>query len=77
MSTGPVKGMLEPRNDCARATLFRVERTASGSTGEFGLRPVNSSRCIGIADNDTAKGAEATEERCTGAADQRFLIRAD
>jgi hypothetical protein len=77
MSTGPVKGMLEPRNDCARATLFRLEPTAADSTGEFGLRPANSSRCIGIADNDTAKGAEATEERCTGAADQQFLIRAD
>lgn len=76
MSTGPVKGMLEPRNDCAPATLFRVQPAAADSTGEFWLRPANSSRCIGIVDNDTAKGAEATEERCTGAADQRFLVRA-
>ncbi|MFG2512518.1 helix-turn-helix domain-containing protein [Streptomyces sp. NPDC048584] len=74
MSSGPVKGMLEPRDDCARATLFRVEATAGDGKG-FRLRPANSSMCIGIADNDTAEGAEATEERCTGAADQRFLIR--
>jgi hypothetical protein len=77
MSTGPVKGMLEPRNDCGRATLFRVEATAAGSARRFRLRPANSSRCIGIAGDDTAAGAEAVEERCTGAADQRFLIRAD
>ncbi|MFD7894940.1 helix-turn-helix domain-containing protein [Streptomyces sp. NPDC059743] len=76
MSTGPVKGMLEPRNDCARATLFLLQPTAADSTGSFLLRPANSSRCTGIADDDTAEGAEATEERCTGAADQRFLIRA-
>ncbi|MFD8963868.1 helix-turn-helix domain-containing protein [Streptomyces sp. NPDC059568] len=76
MSTGPVKGLLEPRNDCARATLFLLQPTAADSTGSFLLRPANSSRCTGIADDDTTEGAEATEERCTGAADQRFLIRA-
>ncbi|MFH0179146.1 XRE family transcriptional regulator [Streptomyces cacaoi] len=74
MSTGPVKGMLEPRDNCAQATLFRVEATAADGEG-FRLRPTNSSRCIGIADNDTTAGAEAIEERCTGAADQRFLVR--
>ncbi|WP_338146054.1 helix-turn-helix domain-containing protein [Streptomyces scabichelini] len=76
MSTGPVKGMLEPRNDCAQATLFRLEPTAADSTGGFRLRPVGTSRCIGIVGNDTTEGAEAAEEGCTGAADQRFLIRA-
>lgn len=74
MSSGPVKGMLEPRNDCAQATLFRVAATATDPEG-FRLLPANNSRCIGIAGNDTTEGAEAIEERCTGAADQRFLIR--
>ncbi|GHI04158.1 hypothetical protein Scel_24790 [Streptomyces cellostaticus] len=74
MSTGPVKGMLEPRNDCAQATLFRLEPTAADRRG-FRLRQANSSQCIGIVGNDTAEGAEAIEERCTGAADQRFQIR--
>ncbi|MGW3951224.1 XRE family transcriptional regulator [Streptomyces sp. NPDC004752] len=76
MHTGRAKGMLEPRNDCIQATLFRVQATAAAKEG-FRLRPAHSSMCIGIADDDTAEGAEATEERCTGAADQRFLIRTD
>jgi hypothetical protein len=75
MSTGPVKGMLEPRNDCAQATLFRLEPTAADSTKPFRIRPANSSRCIGITDNDTIKAAEATEEECTGAPGQQFLIQ--
>ncbi|WP_327358367.1 RICIN domain-containing protein [Streptomyces sp. NBC_01304] len=75
MSDGPVRGMLEPRTDCAQATLFRLEPVAAGSKA-FRLRPTTSTRCVGIAGNDTADGAEAVEERCTGAADQRFLIRA-
>ncbi|MGW5866709.1 helix-turn-helix domain-containing protein [Streptomyces sp. NPDC055239] len=86
MRSGPVKGMLEPRNDCGQATLFRAEAvTAEAATTEVAtteagdkvrLRPTDSSKCVGIADNDTAAGAEAIEERCTGAADQQFLIRA-
>ncbi|MFJ9033991.1 RICIN domain-containing protein [Streptomyces sp. NPDC102274] len=75
MTAGPVKDMLEPRNDCARATLFRLEPTATDSAGGFRLRPAHGSRCVGITDNDTAEGAEAVQEPCTGAADQRFLIR--
>jgi hypothetical protein len=74
MSSGPVKGMIEPRNDCGQATLFRVEATAADSEG-FRLRPVTSSMCIGISGNGATVGAEATEERCTDATDQRFLIR--
>ncbi|WP_405593189.1 XRE family transcriptional regulator [Streptomyces sp. NBC_01190] len=76
LSTGPVKGMLEPRNNCAQGTLFRVETSAADSAGGFLLRPAGSDTCIGIAGDDTVVGAEAIEERCTGAADQRFLIGA-
>lgn len=75
MSTGPVKGMLEPRNNCAQATLFRLEATAAGSAQGFQFRPANSNTCIGIADDDTTEGAEAIEERCTGTASHRFLVR--
>ncbi|AEY94287.1 hypothetical protein SHJG_p1156 (plasmid) [Streptomyces hygroscopicus subsp. jinggangensis 5008] len=75
MSTGPVKGMLEPRNDCTHATLFRLEPAANESAGGFRLRPSTSGRCIGIVHGDTAEGAEAVEERCTDAADQQFLVR--
>lgn len=72
MGEDQLKGMLEPRRNCAQGTLFRLEPTA----GTFRLRPATSSGCIGIVDNDTTAGAEAIEERCTGAADQRFLVRA-
>ncbi|MGP4087960.1 helix-turn-helix domain-containing protein [Streptomyces sp. KR55] len=75
MSTGEVKGMLEPRNDCAHATLFRLEPVSTDETGGFRIRPANSSRCLGLVDDDTVEGAEAIEEPCTGADDQRFLVR--
>ncbi|WP_405844774.1 hypothetical protein OG528_38000 [Streptomyces platensis] len=58
-----------------KATLFRLEAIAAESAKGFRLRPTNSSRCIGLADNNTTAGAEMIEERCTGAADQRFLIQ--
>jgi hypothetical protein len=77
MSSGPVKGMLEPRNDCTHATLFRLEDDPAEGTEGVRIRPATSSRCIGIADDLTTEGAEAIEERCTGEADQRFLVRAD
>jgi hypothetical protein len=77
MSSGPAKGMLEPRDRCAQATRFRLELTAADGAEGFRLRPADSDRCIGIADDDTDEGAEAVEEGCTGGADQRFLIRTD
>ncbi|WP_253195439.1 RICIN domain-containing protein [Streptomyces sp. JHA26] len=77
MGPGPVRGMLEPRNDCTHATLFRLEAGPAGGTEGVRIRPVTGSRCIGIADDLTTEGAEAIEERCTGGADQRFLVRAD
>ncbi|WP_240330598.1 RICIN domain-containing protein [Streptomyces sp. CB09001] len=77
MGADQIKGMLEPRDDCTQGTLFRLEPTAADSAGGFRLRPAHSSRCIGILGNDTAEGAEAIEEPCTGAADQRFLVRTD
>lgn len=77
MGSGPAKGMLEPRDDCGQATLFRVEAAAGDAAGGFRLRPAHGSTCIGMSGDDSAEGAEAVEERCTGAADQRFLIRAD
>ncbi|MFH8804807.1 helix-turn-helix domain-containing protein [Streptomyces sp. NPDC017936] len=77
IGSGPVKGMLEPRNDCSAATLFRVEAVPSGDGGGFRLRTARGTTCVGLTGDDRAEGAEAVEERCTGAADQRFLIRTD
>ncbi|MFG2933951.1 XRE family transcriptional regulator [Streptomyces achromogenes] len=72
MGADQIKGMLEPRRNCAQGTLFRLEPAA----GAFRLRPSTSAGCLGIVGDDTTAGAEVIEERCTGAADQRFLIRA-
>jgi hypothetical protein len=77
MGDDQIKGMLEPRKDCTQGTLFRLEPTAADSARTFRLRPAHTNQCIGIVDDDTAEGAEAIEERCTGKADQRFLIRRD
>ncbi|WP_224058173.1 RICIN domain-containing protein [Streptomyces kanamyceticus] len=73
MGKDQIKGMLEPRRNCAQGTLFHLEPAA----GAFRLRPATSGGCIGIVDNDIAVGAEAIEQRCSDAAGQRFLVRAD
>ncbi|MFJ9032490.1 RICIN domain-containing protein [Streptomyces sp. NPDC102274] len=72
MGKDQIKGMLEPRQNCDQGTLFQMEPAA----GAFRLRSSTSGRCIGIVGNDTTQGAEAIEERCSGAADQRFLLQA-
>ncbi|MEU6366928.1 XRE family transcriptional regulator [Streptomyces sp. NPDC046931] len=77
MSAGPVKGMLEPRDDCARATLFRLEPAAADGSAGYRLRVTPGGRCVGIVDDDTTEGAEAAEEPCTGGSDQRFVVRTD
>ncbi|MDX3381854.1 XRE family transcriptional regulator [Streptomyces niveiscabiei] len=71
MDSGPVKGMLEPRNDCSQGTLLRLEAVGDA----FRFRVVSSGRCIGVA--DAKEGAEASERRCGDSADQRFLVRRD
>nr|WP_229870500.1 helix-turn-helix transcriptional regulator [Streptomyces longisporoflavus] len=75
MGSGPVKGMLEPRQKCGQATLFRVEAATTEGAEKVRLRPSPGNRCIGIAGDDTSAGAEAIAERCTGAADQQFRIK--
>ncbi|MFD7133270.1 RICIN domain-containing protein [Streptomyces sp. NPDC059894] len=77
MESGPVKGMLEPRDDCTQGTLFRLEPVSDDADEGFRMRPAHGSTCLGLAGDGGAEGAEAVEERCTGAADQRFLVRAD
>ncbi|MEV2255195.1 hypothetical protein AB0I94_32235 [Streptomyces sp. NPDC050147] len=72
MGEDHLKGILETRRNRAQGTSFRLEPT----DGTFRMRPATSSGCIGIVDNDTTASAEVIEEHCTGAADQRFLVRA-
>ncbi|WP_424888928.1 helix-turn-helix domain-containing protein [Streptomyces sp. XH2] len=73
--SAPAKGMLEPWNTCTRSNKdqqFRVE--PAGSESRFRLRAEATSRCIGIAADDTRPEAEAVEKPCAGGPEQQFLI---
>ncbi|WP_225641214.1 helix-turn-helix transcriptional regulator [Streptomyces werraensis] len=77
MDTGPVKGMLEPRDDCAGATLFRLEPAPSGAPGAYRFRTVPGARCVGTAADSVAEGVEAVQEPCADSPDQSFVVRPD
>lgn len=75
--TGPGRNLLEPRDDCAdsnRAQQFRIEHFGPSALRHFRIRPISTDRCLSLRDQDTASGAEVVQGRCSGAADQDFLI---
>ncbi|BCM64833.1 MULTISPECIES: XRE family transcriptional regulator [Streptomyces] len=77
LRTGPGRNLLEPRDDCSdtdQAQQFRVEPFGPPSAGHFRLRPVGTDWCLSLRDQDTVSGAEVVQGRCSGAADQDFLI---
>ncbi|MYW04091.1 XRE family transcriptional regulator [Streptomyces sp. SID3343] len=89
MSGGPAENMLEPWVDCGgrRPTqLFRIEAVeavdagvagaagAAGVTDTYRIRPFGRNQCLGIRAAETAPDVEVVRERCTGGADQEFLI---
>ncbi|WP_318306696.1 RICIN domain-containing protein [Amycolatopsis solani] len=72
----PAKDMLEPEEDCRihdEAQLFRIERFGDG----YRVRRAHTDRCVGIHNDDTARGAEAVEQPCGDVAAQRFLVDLD
>ncbi|MGV4892162.1 helix-turn-helix domain-containing protein [Streptomyces viridosporus] len=74
---GPGRDLLEPRDDCAddnRAQQFRIEPFGPSATAHFRIRPVATGQCLSLRDQDTKDGAEVVQGRCSGAADQDFLI---
>ena len=74
---GPGRDLLEPRDDCAddnRAQQFRIESFGPPATAHFRIRPVATGRCLSLRDQDTKDGSEVVQGRCSGAADQDFLI---
>ncbi|MET7296614.1 XRE family transcriptional regulator [Streptomyces griseoloalbus] len=74
---GPGRDLVEPRDDCAdtnRAQQFRVEIFGPPAATRFRVRPVSTGRCLSLRDQDTTIGAEVVQGRCSGAADQEFLI---
>ncbi|WP_052808524.1 RICIN domain-containing protein [Streptomyces cyaneogriseus] len=74
MNGGPVPGMLEPWDDCSRATQFHVEPVDSPVAGGYRFRVSGSSLCIGIVNGETVAGAEAVQTVCAGRADQEFFV---
>ncbi|MFJ6523452.1 helix-turn-helix domain-containing protein [Streptomyces filamentosus] len=78
LEEGPGRNLLEPRDDCAddnQAQQFRLERYGPPDTARFRIRPVAAGQCLSLRDQDTGEGAEIVQGRCSGAADQDFLIK--
>ncbi|WP_369218398.1 RICIN domain-containing protein, partial [Streptomyces flavofungini] len=75
LTSGSGAGLLEPMDDCADGSLFRVEPSGKLALGRFVLR-VEGEGCVGIVRSSKAPGAEAVMQRCNGKGRQVFLIRA-
>lgn len=73
LGEGGGKGLLEPWDDCARASLFRIEPSGRPGDGRFVLR-VPGRGCAGIRDGSGDSGTEAVMGRCTGSDGQVFVI---
>ncbi|MGW5051385.1 helix-turn-helix domain-containing protein [Actinokineospora sp. NPDC004072] len=74
---GPGRDLLEPRDDCADdnpAQRFRLELFGPPAAAHFRIRPTITDHCLSLRDQDTESGAEVVQGRCSGAADQDFLI---
>ncbi|WP_031483223.1 RICIN domain-containing protein [Streptomyces bicolor] len=77
------RGLLEPQNNCAAATVFRIEpvrarpeggRSMSVSKATTYMLRVDESRCVGVAAARPEAGTEATVQTCDGAKAQQYLI---
>ncbi|MER5515173.1 XRE family transcriptional regulator [Streptomyces sp. NPDC002763] len=75
--TGPGRNLIEPRDDCAntnRSQQFRIEPFGPSAVSHFRIRPISTDWCLSLRDQDTTSGTEVVQGRCSGAADQDFLI---
>ncbi|MEV5599269.1 hypothetical protein [Streptomyces sp. NPDC052496] len=73
LTGGRGAGLLEPRDDCAEGSLFRIEPSGDLDKGRYVLH-VDGQGCVGIKDASTAAGTEAVMGRCVGKGRQIFLI---
>ncbi|MEV0678749.1 helix-turn-helix domain-containing protein [Actinosynnema sp. NPDC050436] len=74
---GVGSNLVEPREDCADdnpAQRFRIEPIGPPAAAHFRIRPAAGDQCLSLRDQDTTDGAEIVRGRCSGAADQEFLI---
>jgi hypothetical protein len=81
----PTNGLLEPQDNCAAATVFRIEpvparpgtgasASASGAKAKPYVLRVDERRCVGAAAARPEAGTEATVQTCDGAKAQQYLI---
>ncbi|MEU3597718.1 hypothetical protein ABZ714_03120 [Streptomyces sp. NPDC006798] len=73
LADGVGKGLLEPWDDCARASRFHIEPSGPPGDSGFVLR-VPGRGCAGIRDGSGDEGTEAVMSRCTGSDGQVFVI---
>ncbi|WP_425413287.1 RICIN domain-containing protein, partial [Micromonospora rosaria] len=73
LTDGPGIGLLEPWDDCVRASHFRIEPSGSYDGGTYVLRVVGNG-CAGIRQSSTEAGTEVVMERCVGRGGQVFVI---
>ncbi|MFB8217974.1 RICIN domain-containing protein [Streptomyces anulatus] len=73
LSEGAGAELLEPYDDCAQGSRFRLEPSDSCTDGRFVLR-VDGQGCVGIKGSGTSEGTEAVMERCVGRGGQVFVI---
>jgi hypothetical protein len=74
---GAGSDLLEPRDDCHndnQAQQFRIEPFGTSATVHFRIRPVATGQCLSLRDQSLQAGVEIVQGRCSGAADQDFLI---
>ncbi len=74
---GAGRDLLEPREDCTdenRAQQFRIEPLGPQAPTHFRIRPVITDECLSLRGQDVKEGTEVVQGRCSGAADQDFLI---
>ncbi|MBL1082290.1 XRE family transcriptional regulator [Streptomyces actinomycinicus] len=65
--------LLEPWDDCAKTSRFRVERSGSGGGAQYVLRVVGGG-CVGISGSRNSAGAPAVTQPCDGSGSQTFSI---
>ncbi|WP_201754380.1 RICIN domain-containing protein [Micromonospora rubida] len=73
LTAGPGAGLLEPWDDCAHGSRFRIEPSSSYDSDTYVLR-VPGYGCVGIRDSGTSAGTEAVMGRCVGKGGQVFRI---
>lgn len=79
LNDGVGQDLLESRDDCDDDNsdqLFTFESIGPAEAGRLRIRPVSTGLCLGLRDQDTIAGTEIVQERCSGAADQEFLVNA-